>query len=501
MHPPNETLARFVEGTVSEDERAIVTAELASCAECRAVVGALARRAADAPPIPRTFAHDEPGDEGLAPLTAGATIAGRYRVIRQLGAGGMGVVYDVEHVLLARRFALKTLHRALAARRDAVRRFLGEARALAHLGHRGIVEVVDTGNDDAGSPFLVMPLLVGETLEALIERQGVLGIESVLEIARDIARALAFAHGRGVVHRDVKPANVFVLEAPIEGTRVKLLDFGIAKLLDPDVTRTGSGVMLGTPRYMAPEQWTRPREVDARVDVFAWGVTVHRMLTGELPYAWADLAVLGATIARPDARKKRPEAPIALTSLVERCIALEPSARPRDGDEIVHALDALRASRVSTRPRASEAPSGARSDDDATTITSDPTQRDVRGTMSSAPEHASIAWQQSAVLASAPDATITAIDLGALGTPDPEDALDWLRRQRVLVRDESAEQAHRFVDEALAELAYRTMSEEARRATHALAASLRGRGLALDAAPMRWAEVGHHLARAGRALD
>lgn len=488
MHPPSETLARFVEGVLSEDERAVVTAELARCAECRAVVGALARRAIEDSPIPRTFTPEVP-DDALAPLTAGATIAGRYRVRRPLGEGGMGVVYDVEHTLLARRFALKMLHPVLAARRDAVRRFLGEARALAHLGHRGIVEVLDTGNDDAGSPFLVMPLLEGETLEALLEREGALSIERTLQIAEEIAVALAFAHGRGVVHRDVKPANVFVLEAPHDGANVKLLDFGIAKLLDPDVTRTGSGVMLGTPRYMAPEQWSRPREVDARVDVFAWGVTVHRMLTGELPYAWAELAVQGATITRPDVRRKRPETPIALTSLLERCLALDPSARPHDAAEIARALEALRAARVSTRPRAPEAERCA------------PTRPDARDAMSVAPEHATIAWQQSAVLVSAPHGTIHAHDLGALGTPEPVEALAWLRGQQILSAEQGPEGLHRFVEGGDAALAYESMDPSVRRAIHALAASLRGRGLALDAGSARWVEVAHHLECAGHSLE
>ena len=345
MHPPFETLARFVEGSLSEAARVDVTAELARCAECRAIVGELARPARPEAPIPRTRLDEVPLDA----LPPGASIAGRYRVVRTLGEGGMGVVYEVEHALLGRTFALKTLRGALAARSDAVRRFLGEARTLAALGHEGIVEVLDVGSDEAGTPFLVMPLLRGETLEARLEREIVLSIELTQRLAEGIARALAFAHEKGVVHRDVKPANVF-LEGELggEAPSVKLLDFGIAKLLDADATRTGTGVLLGTPRYMAPEQWSRPREVDARADVFAWGVIVYRMLTGEIPYTWGDIM----EARRPevvDLRVRRPEAPVALVALVDRCIAYEPGRRPEDARAIAETLASSRPRRASRR--------------------------------------------------------------------------------------------------------------------------------------------------------
>jgi serine/threonine-protein kinase len=353
MHPPSETLARFVEGSLSEAERVEVTAELARCAECRAIVGELAR---GAPPqgaaIPRTIERAKDDDAPFEALPPGADIAGRYRVLRRLGEGGMGVVYEVEHTLLGRTFALKTLHAAMAARSDAVRRFLGEARALAALGHEGIVEVIDVGSDEAGTPFLVMPLLAGETLEALLERERTLSIELAMRLSEDIARALAFAHGKSVVHRDIKPANIFLVGEPGgEGPRVKLLDFGIAKLLDVDATRTGTGVLLGTPRYMAPEQWSRPREVDARVDVFAWGVTAYRMLAGELPYAWGDV-MEGRRAEVPDLRALRPDAPIALVALIERCLALDARKRPIDARELVASLASARPQRSSIRPPA-----------------------------------------------------------------------------------------------------------------------------------------------------
>jgi predicted Ser/Thr protein kinase/ABC-type cobalamin/Fe3+-siderophores transport system ATPase subunit len=363
MHPPSETLARFVEGSLSEAERVEVTAELARCAECRAVVGELARGAPAGALIPRTIERRPDDDAPFEALPPGASVAARYRVVRRLGEGGMGVVYEVEHTLLGRTFALKTLHAAMAARSDAVRRFLGEARALAALGHEGIVEVVDVGSDEAGTPFLVMPLLRGETLEALLERERTLSIELAMRLSDEIARALAFAHGKGVVHRDIKPANVFLVGEPSgAGPRVKLLDFGIAKLLDVDSTRTSTGVLLGTPRYMAPEQWSRPRDVDARVDVFAWGVTTYRMLAGELPYAWGDV-MEGRRAEVPDLREIRPEAPVALVALVERCIAHEPSRRPVDARELVASLASVRpqrsTQRSSLRP-GPDAPSSAR---------------------------------------------------------------------------------------------------------------------------------------------
>jgi serine/threonine protein kinase/tetratricopeptide (TPR) repeat protein len=342
MHPSREALARYIEGSLPESERLAVSAELARCADCRLAVAALTRSSRLAEwPIPATLEHASE-ERALEKLGPGATLAERYRVVRCLGEGGMGVVYEVEHTLLGRTFALKTLHAAMTASADAVRRLLGEARALASLGHEGLVEVIDVGIDDAGLPFLVMPVLRGETLEVSLAREPVWSIERTLGVAEQLAQALAFAHGRGVVHRDVKPANIFLVSAG-EGdqVRVKLLDFGIAKLHEPEWARTRTGLRLGTPSYMAPEQWNRPREVDARADVFAWGLTVYRMLAGELPYTWSDV-MAGRNVEAPDLRARRVDVPVALVDLLERAIALEPGDRPRDAGVLAAELASLR---------------------------------------------------------------------------------------------------------------------------------------------------------------
>ena len=365
VHGSSELLQRFASGELEGALRDAVIAELATCAECRAIVGALAARPASPRPeaaLPPTYAAAR-SIEGFLP--PGTKIGGRYRIESVLGEGGMGVVYRVVHELLGRRFALKMLHPTRAHHEGAVRRFLGEARALASLGHEGIVDVVDLGQDDDTRPFLVMELLEGETLEERLRREGRMSLEHAFDAALRIAQALAVAHTRGIVHRDIKPANVFVAREALRPGWVKLLDFGLAKLradgeagADPTLTRTGA--VLGTPRYMAPEQWRADKDLDARADVFSWGVTVHRMLTGELPYrGHPELPLLPPSYAEGlDVRRTRPEVPLVLAELVEAALARDRTQRPEDGGVLAarwqSALTQFATRRPeSVRPRAS----------------------------------------------------------------------------------------------------------------------------------------------------
>jgi serine/threonine protein kinase/tetratricopeptide (TPR) repeat protein len=335
-----ERLRAFVRGELDDVARAEIEALLDRRADARQVLGVLAReggRATDRDP------H------------VGALLGGRYRIRRRLGAGGMGVVYEAEHELLGRRVALKMLHPEHAERAEVRRRFENEARAVAALDHPNVVAAFDVGRTPDGAPFVVYELLAGDDLEARLAAQGALPIVDVIALGRGIAAGLAAAHALEIVHRDLKPANVFVTEGGVP----KILDFGVSKLA-PALhlgTTTRTGAFMGTPAYMAPEQLRDAASVDARADVYALGVVLHRMLTGAMPHAHATLGELLAAHDRPppSSRAKRPEVPEALDALVQLCLAPDRAARPHDAravhDALVRIAESFSSSaRASTRP-------------------------------------------------------------------------------------------------------------------------------------------------------
>jgi serine/threonine-protein kinase len=221
----------------------------------------------------------------------GATI-GNYRVVAKLGEGGMGAVYLAEHPLIGKKVALKVMREGNP---DAAERFFNEARAVNAIGHPNIVDILDYGVVGK-SVYLIMELLVGESLAALLAREGPLPVERALPIAVQIADALAACHQKGVIHRDLKPDNVFLLA----NDRVKLLDFGIAKLTSGARRETGKGMVIGTPAYMSPEQCEGRRDIDARADIYALGILTYEMVTGAVPFigdGYGD--VLNQHITRP----------------------------------------------------------------------------------------------------------------------------------------------------------------------------------------------------------
>jgi serine/threonine protein kinase len=227
----------------------------------------------------------------------GELIAGtRYRVLRLIGVGGMGSVYEVEHVELGKRFVLKALLRELARRDDLVARLRNEWRALARLQHENIVNVTDAGISGGGVPFYVMELLDGETLGARLKQKRRLHVIEAVMTAAHVLKALNAAHDIGVIHRDVKPANIFL----VTGGGVKLLDFGVAKIADATGVVTQRGIAVGTPRYMSPEQ-ARGERVDGRSDIYATGLILFEMITGMGPYDDARDAneLVLAQLARP----------------------------------------------------------------------------------------------------------------------------------------------------------------------------------------------------------
>ncbi|HEX3696050.1 MAG TPA: serine/threonine-protein kinase [Polyangia bacterium] len=217
---------------------------------------------------------------------------GSYKILGKIGEGGMGTVYRAEHALIGRKAAIKVLLPELSSRADVVRRFFNEARAIADLNHPAVVGIFDFGFHTDGSGYIVMELLEGESLAARLERVGRLDSANAIRVTRQIAGAMAVAHSHGIIHRDLKPDNLFLVpdRTGAPGDMVKILDFGVAKLAGdgaqegPGLTQTG--MMLGTPLFMAPEQCRGAGLVDARADIYALGCVLYIMLCGRPPFAY-----------------------------------------------------------------------------------------------------------------------------------------------------------------------------------------------------------------------
>jgi serine/threonine protein kinase len=290
----------------------------------------------------------EPSDASARSSLVGETLEDRYRVIKLIGSGGMGEVFEVEHLRIGRRFALKTLRVELATNPEALGRFEREARAAGAIGNEHIVEVSDMGRLPTGEPFIVMEMLEGRDLDAEIAAVGALTIDRAVNIAMQVSRALAAAHDKGIIHRDLKPENVYLLSNRATPDFVKVLDFGISKVRDAmeglhGGPKTRTGVALGTPHYMAPEQADGLPDIDERVDVYAMGVMLFRMLTGELPYDAPTYTALLLKVAQgpaPPLRPLRGEIPPALEALVQRAMAKDRADRFASMTEMATALSA-----------------------------------------------------------------------------------------------------------------------------------------------------------------
>jgi serine/threonine-protein kinase len=265
----------------------------------------------------------------------GRVLGGRYRLVSPIARGGMATVWVADDPVLSRRVAVKILRADLAADDGTRARFRHEAIAAARLSHPNIVSTYDTGDDD-GVAYIVMELVPGPTLRHLIDRHGGLPVPEVIRIGKQVADALDAAHRAGLVHRDVKPANVLV---PPAGP-VKVTDFGIAKAAGgDDLTRTGT--VMGTARYLAPEQ-VNGRPTDPRTDVYALGLLMFEALCGHPPFGGdTDIATAMArlTTAAPAVRAERPEVSQALDDVIHRCLARQPSARFGSAAAVRDALD------------------------------------------------------------------------------------------------------------------------------------------------------------------
>jgi len=296
---------------------------------------ALAQELAEAPkrrpPAPTPPAPDAtPPPAGRPPRTVGP-----YRIHRRLGRGGMGTVYRALDPRNGREVAIKLLQPSLCEDAAARARFLREARAARALTHPCIVAVHEVGEAD-GQPFLAMELVRGMALSRHLELHRQLPLRDVVNIGLQLSQALAYAHDRGVIHRDIKPGNILLLP---DGQTIKVSDFGIAHL-EGDALDGEPGLLVGTPQYMSPEQ-TRGEDVDGRSDLFSAGVVLYQMLAGERPFRGDNLLALAQRIATEDPPplvQRRPDVPPALRRAVERCLAKDPADRFASGHELAQVL-------------------------------------------------------------------------------------------------------------------------------------------------------------------
>ena len=310
----------------------------------------------DAPPAPAdeliTRSEDDtasflhaPEPENLIPTSSdlGREFDG-YKLVRVLGAGGMGTVWEAEDLRLLRLVAIKRMMATLLACEKARERFLREARSQAAIHHEHVAPIHAVGEHE-GTPYIVMPLLLGETLAIRLARPPIFTPAEILRIGREIAAGLAAAHGKQLVHRDIKPSNIW-LEG--DDAKVQLLDFGLARSAehDSEVVITASGVVLGTPAYMAPEQ-AAGAPVDGRADLFAFGMVLYEMCTGKRPYTGTSLystLLALATREPPAAHEVRAEIPLDLSVFIQGLLIKDPAKRqPQSAQLCVKQIDQMQA--------------------------------------------------------------------------------------------------------------------------------------------------------------
>jgi serine/threonine-protein kinase len=284
-------------------------------------------------------------ESGSSPVKEGDLLAGKYRVERVLGVGGMGIVVAARHEQLDQAVAIKFVRDDALGNQEAVARFLREARAAVKLRSEHAAKVLDVGTLESGAPYMVMEYLEGSDLGAVLIDRGPLPIEVAAEYVVQACEAVAEAHAAGIIHRDLKPQNLFLSRMVGGGSRVKVLDFGVSKTLANSsgggaLTQTRS--MLGSPLYMSPEQMRSSRDVDARSDVWAFGVVLFELLTKRWPYeaeTMPELVLKVVTEPPQPLAAFRPDVPQAMIDVVERCLQKDPAARFANAAELALALE------------------------------------------------------------------------------------------------------------------------------------------------------------------
>ncbi len=319
------------------------------CGACQRRFSAKARFCPyDGEPLTALEAPAAPSDPLL-----GTCLDGRYEVLDILGEGGMGRVYRVRHRFLARHFALKALRGDLSRDVGLAERFLQEARAAAAVSHPHVVQITDFGALPTGQPYFVMELLDGKTLSRMLQETGPLAPARVVRIIRQIAEALAAAHSAGIVHRDLKPDNVLATDNTGGPIVVKVLDFGLAKVVGKS-RLTRDGIVFGTPHYMSPEQ-ASGEPADQRSDIYALGVLAYELLTGRTPfesdtYMGVLTKHLYVAAPRPSDQQTPHVAMLVLDDFVLRCMRKDPQERYQDMGEVLAVLDAIPLPAESRRP-------------------------------------------------------------------------------------------------------------------------------------------------------
>ncbi|WP_394827861.1 protein kinase domain-containing protein [Pendulispora albinea] len=290
----------------------------------------------------------------------GVILAGKYRVERVLGAGGMGVVVAARHLQLESLVALKLMVPAALDVEGSAERFRREAQAVARLRGEHIAHVTDFGILDTGRPYIVMEFLDGADLDTVLNARGRLPAREAIDYVIDVCKAMVEAHDAGIVHRDLKPHNLFRTNRPDGTTLVKVLDFGISKFIGVegfDAASTETGALLGSPAYMSPEQIRSSKHVDARTDIYALGAILFQFVTGERVFRAASLGEMLVSVihdAPRSIRQVRPELPADLDAVVARCLQKDPSKRFASARELLIALQSVRSSRRSSPAVSSE---------------------------------------------------------------------------------------------------------------------------------------------------
>ncbi len=380
--PSVRDLQRLVRSQLEQPEAGPARQHLAECSRCREIHNAFAEEM-----LPGAAAASEPASSGtwkggarpsgtvaavrpakpmsLVRVTADSTQEllarlgpaegtdelgrlGAYRLLRQIGIGATGVVFLAEDVHLRRQVALKVMKPMAEGGELARQRFLREGRAAALLESDHVVPIYQVG-EEAGMPFLAMKLLVGEALDERLKRDGEVMVHEVLRIGREIAEGLDAAHERGLIHRDIKPANIFLETIPGErgarepGSRVRLVDFGLARAASEDMNLTRTGTIVGTPAYMSPEQ-ARGARVDFRSDLFSLGCVLYKMCSGRTPFTADDTMGMLVALSQdqpPPLKAFNPNLPDELVGLINSLLAKLPEGRPSSARLVADVLAAI----------------------------------------------------------------------------------------------------------------------------------------------------------------
>jgi len=278
-----------------------------------------------------------------SPVKEGDLIAGKYRVSRTLGVGGMGIVVAAVHVDLKQKVALKFLLPEALEQPELVERFAREARAAAQIQSEHVARVTDVGRLESGAPYMVMEYLDGKDVGDLLEKHGPVRREVAVGYILQACEAIAEAHALGIVHRDLKPGNLYLAKKPNGTTVLKVLDFGISKstIASNEADLTHGSAMVGSPSYMAPEQIKAARSVDVRADQWSLGVILYELLSGKKPFPASTMSeMVWAILDRPQVplRSVSVDTPVELEQVIDRCLAKEPAGRFESVAELVHAL-------------------------------------------------------------------------------------------------------------------------------------------------------------------